>query len=361
MDEALGNKAGVGRTLGNIGGIYHYQANYNEALKYYLKALEINTALDDKNIISANLVNIGSVYKQKGAAILVKYKSESDSGNYKKALDYYFKVLNLSEKYNDLRIKAANLGNIGSMYKDIGDLQRKNCQCDNDGGNHKIALEYFEQSRKLAEQLGDKRTEALNSGNMGAMFFLLKDYKKAEYYFNRSYELSKAIQSEDDIMQSHAFLSELYEKTGRHELALKHHKLFVAYKDSLNSAGNIKKQTQLEMQYGFTKKQQADSIRNAEATARETLKHDQEIKQQRIYTFGGALGFGLMLIIAGISFRAYRQKQKANEIISEQKMLVEEKQKEVMDSIRYAKRIQQSLMPTEKYISKKIENLKDKN
>ena len=41
-----------------------------------------------------------------------------------------------------------------------------------------------------------------------------------------------------------------------------------------------------------------------------------------------------------------------------QKEIVEEKQKEILDSIRYAKRIQQSLLPTEKYIDKKFKELK---
>jgi hypothetical protein len=45
-------------------------------------------------------------------------------------------------------------------------------------------------------------------------------------------------------------------------------------------------------------------------------------------------------------------------IVEEQKRLVDEKQKEVLDSIRYAKRIQQSLMPTETYISRNIRKLK---
>lgn len=41
-----------------------------------------------------------------------------------------------------------------------------------------------------------------------------------------------------------------------------------------------------------------------------------------------------------------------------QKQKLEEKQKEIIDSIRYAKRIQHSRMPTEKYIESSIERLK---
>ena len=64
-----------------------------------------------------------------------------------------------------------------------------------------------------------------------------------------------------------------------------------------------------------------------------------------------------MIIVAGVSFLAYRQKNKANEIISHQKQLVEEKQREILDSIHYAKRIQIALLPTEKYIKRTLKFL----
>ena len=69
-------------------------------------------------------------------------------------------------------------------------------------------------------------------------------------------------------------------------------------------------------------------------------------------------GFALVLLLAGFIFRGYRQKQKANEIISRQKLVVEEKQKEILDSIHYAKRIQQSLLPSEKYIERQLKQKK---
>ena len=76
-----------------------------------------------------------------------------------------------------------------------------------------------------------------------------------------------------------------------------------------------------------------------------------------------------MYVIAGFAaIRGYlknrtkkleKEKQKLEKTVEErtaevvmQKHLLEEKNKEVMDSITYARRIQQSLMPTEKYISR---------
>jgi len=63
----------------------------------------------------------------------------------------------------------------------------------------------------------------------------------------------------------------------------------------------------------------------------------------------------------------YRQKQKANLLLAKQrdeiqmqKTLVEEQKRDIIDSIRYARRIQQSLLPTEKYIERVLKKLKDK-
>jgi hypothetical protein len=46
------------------------------------------------------------------------------------------------------------------------------------------------------------------------------------------------------------------------------------------------------------------------------------------------------------------------QLIGKQKKEVEEKQKEIIDSIRYARRIQHSLLPTEKYLDKQLNKLK---
>ena len=60
-------------------------------------------------------------------------------------------------------------------------------------------------------------------------------------------------------------------------------------------------------------------------------------------------------------FNRFRATKKQKKVIEEQKLIVEnqkhivdEKQKEILDSIRYAKRIQQSLLPTEKYINRNL-------
>ena len=46
--------------------------------------------------------------------------------------------------------------------------------------------------------------------------------------------------------------------------------------------------------------------------------------------------------------------------LNESKEKTDEKQKEILDSIRYAKRIQQALLPNEKYIERNLNKLNTK-
>ena len=68
-------------------------------------------------------------------------------------------------------------------------------------------------------------------------------------------------------------------------------------------------------------------------------------------------GLLLVLLLALFIFRGYKQKQKANHIITQQKTevenqkhLIEEKHKEITDSINYAERIQRSFLATKKLL-----------
>jgi len=55
-------------------------------------------------------------------------------------------------------------------------------------------------------------------------------------------------------------------------------------------------------------------------------------------------------------FKNYKEKTKANDIITEQKNLVEQKQKEILDSMIYARRIQTALLANKEYIDQNLED-----
>lgn len=329
IGEELGDQSRIEIQLGNIGILYDEQQDYPRALDYYSRALKISKNRGNKDGIAGNLANIGGIYLSQA--------------KYNKALEYYVEALKMDEELGDKNNSATIMGNIGIVYFKLGDYSQ--------------GLDYYLRALKVAEELDDRDGIARHLGNIGALYIKTGNFAQAEKYLKSALIVSTEINALNLIKENQQDLSNLYDTTGRHELAYIHYGYYILYRDSLQNEENIKKQTRIEMQYDFDKKETADSIRNIEQVIQEHLKQDQEIKQQKTYTYGGVIGFMLMLLVAGVSFRAFRQKQKVNEVIALQKNLVEKKQKEILDSIHYAKRIQQSLMPTEKYMHKNLTRL----
>lgn len=318
--------------LGNIGTIHYYNHEYDKAIEFSEKALAIDRKMDNTPGVAMHLGNIGSYYLDLGALLKEKGKEKESKEHYKKAISNLLEAYDLCEKIDNKSGMAINMGNIGSGLSDLGDTAK--------------AFEYYEKAYRLDEELGNKLGMSRHLGNMGWMYLKLKDYKKAEKLLNEALELSKAENDHALLSKWHADLNSLYEQTGNFELALKHFKLGQAYKDSLFSIENAKKNLETEMNFEFQKKENAAK----EESARQAIIRN---------VFIG--GFVVVLLMGLLVLRSYSIKRKANKAISEQKELLEVKNKEITDSIHYAKRIQNAHLPSSEYISKKITELKNKS
>ena len=337
MAEDLGLKKFQMNILGNVGNIYGYQKDNEKALEYFTKVLEIAKTMGDRSEMARTYDRIGIIYSQKK--------------NFPKALETLSLALTLSIENGDSNLEIDIYGNIGNIYQEQSVLNT-----DPAGRVKQMneALANYFKGLKLAEKLGNDDGIETELSNIGVLFITQKKYVEARDYLNRGLEMAGKIGDKEGSKTNYFNLAYIDSAEKDYKRSFEHYKMYVLYRDSLQNEEETKKQTQNEMQYEFDKKQTADSIKNSEQVKQENIKHEQEIGQQRIYTLGGIIGFVLMLAVAGVSFRAFKNKQKTNVIISHQKQLVEEKQKEILDSIHYAKRIQNSLLPPEKYIHKNL-------
>jgi tetratricopeptide (TPR) repeat protein len=326
--EKTGDPALQAEVLGGIAQVYYNQRDLEQAVAYNMKALEKAKKTGKQGLVANVLNNIANIY--------------SDQENYREALKYHFFALEM--RMGNKQGMAVSYNNISRIF--VNQLR------------YDSALYYLTMANRLAIEAGHKNLTARTYSNLGAVYLALKQYNKAVEFASKALEASQKTSHKNLLKDAYLVLSQAYDSLGRYSSALEHYKNYIAVRDSMYNEENTKKTVQAEMNYQFAKQQAADSIKNAETLKQEGLKHEQEIKQQRLYTVGGIIGFMLMLVVAGVSFSAYRQKQKANRVISEQKELVEAKQKEILDSIHYAKRIQQSLLPSEKYVERKLKELK---
>jgi len=384
IDEELNDKAGMAKRLGNIGLILYDEADYPKALDYTFRALKMDEELKNKNGIARHLGNLGLIYKQQN--------------DYKKALNYYFKALTLAEELENKQLQMNSLGNMGVIYREEQDhdkarehflkslkiaeeINNKNSIAATLGSIGMLyyddddfipALEYFKRAFKISEELGDKIDMALWAANIGGLYSKAGKYNDAFPHIYNALAIDKSIGALDAVKKDYKILSTLYENSNiplcdsmggkllnMEQMRLRslyYFKRYVSIRDTLFSEENKKQLVRKEMNFDFEKKEAATKAEQdkKDALSKEELKQKE---QQRNYF---VIGFLLVAVLAIFIFKGYRQKQKANIVITEQKALVDEKQKEILDSIYYAQRIQRALLPSEKHLGKTLTRLNKK-
>jgi hypothetical protein len=142
---------------------------------------------------------------------------------------------------------------------------------------------------------------------------------------------------------------------------------FIQLKDSLSNSEIDKEIARTEISYQYEKEILADSIRTAEIQKSMLAREQQKLEKQRIVTIAGIVGFLLALLLAIVFYKSAKQKSRDNILLEEKNLIIEEhrsvlelKNKEILDSIKYAKRIQMAMLPNEKYIERNLKTPEEK-
>jgi len=318
-NKEIGRKNGVAIVLSNIGNVYNWQVDYPKALEYYFKALKMDEELGNKNGTAYDLGNIGLVYYEQG--------------DYPKALEYYFKALKIDEELGNKNGTARHISNIGIVYYEQGDYPK--------------ALEYYFKALKMDEELDNKSGIAITLSNIGKLYTEQKKYPEAERYLLQALEVSTDIGALLRIKEHHQYLSELYAKTRRYQKAYEHYKKYSIAKDTLYNEEKSKEIGKLEAGYEYEIKIQKQRLKQEK---KEALAEERANKQ-RIIIWSVSGGLLLVVVFFLLLFNRFRIIRTQKNIIQEQKALVDEKNKNITDSIRYAKEIQEAILPTDEEIA----------
>jgi serine phosphatase RsbU (regulator of sigma subunit) len=327
------------QTLPNIynglSGMYKEIRNYNEALNYGQKALKLFSQNKDSVGMASALNNVGNVYD---------YQNKFDE-----ALDYYRKSMRIKELIKMDRGMSSALNNIGII------LSKKDSVLQ--------ALEYYNKALSYSTVNSDKISQAVSYDGIGMVYYKLKQYDKALSFLEKSIAISTDIDSKLDIVSSYEKIALCYAAKGNYKKAFDYQQLLFATKDSIFNVESSKQVNEMATKYETEKKQLLiDNLNKDNALKQEELaKSELQVKQQNMQIMFFILAVLLLSILSFFIFRSYKQKKQSAEIILSQKVeverqrdLVEEKSKEITDSIHYAKRIQQALLASDTFLKKHI-------
>lgn len=195
----------ISEAYNNIGIIYKLQGQFRESLNYHEKALNAsNLAFDQKEI--ANTLNyIGSLYW--------------NNSQYDSSLFYFEKSLDIFRELEDTLGESNILSNIGTVYKDIGE--------------YKKALDYNSKALELRTTLGNRKLIAGSYNHIGSIYLANNDTDNAIEFYLTSLKIRESIQDVLGIAQSQTNIALVYKKLNKLSESLDY------FNKSLNNYLNI--------------------------------------------------------------------------------------------------------------------------
>lgn len=398
--EQINDEKGLGGSYNNIGIIYHNKGDYDNAQEYHLKALAIRKKIGDKQGVAMSYNNIGTICEKRGdykAALdnhlqSLRIKEEINDyqgiafsynnigiihermGDLDKALWFYEKYMNISKESGDKQGISNAYNNIGNIYMIRKDFSKAlECQLQSlklreetgdkvgvvmaynnistvyeEQGLHHKALETQFKSLKLNEEVKDLELMSTTLNNIGVTYTKLGDIGNAILYCNKSLEICIKLGHRRGKKDVYLALVSAYEKVNDYKKAYGYRKLFSAIKDTLLNEQSTKLIAEMNTKYDSEKKDK--ELLEKDVEINKQFAESSKKKNQRNIFIAIFLATLISLIFI---YRGFKQKQlvnkqlaEKNQLIAKQTMLVEGQNQKITDSINYAQRIQQAVLPS---------------
>lgn len=377
---------GLGYAYYNLGLLYDNSGNISAAIDYYNKSIEVRKKINDKFGIAACLNDLALLLKDVGDTLksnkfliesLNYYKETSNkqgiattlnnlginliNSNPDKALYYFNQCVEIYKDFNDPNNKAYVFNNIGHVYFNKNKLDS--------------ALIFYEYALKIRQTIADEKGLAYSYNSMAKLYFKLNNQPKAFEFASLALKIANKYKLNDNKRNAYLILHQYYALKGDFKNAYEMQKNYLNINDTINSIENKRKTIQQAFKIEYEKKLAADSLKTLHE--KNILTNEIKVeKKQRIFLYAGLL---IVIVFAFFLYNRYKLTIKQKQIIEdksielknqseladsrrviaeEQKEVIELKQKEILDSIHYASRIQQAMITSNAYFDKYLKTEK---
>ncbi len=326
LREIIKDSTGIANSLNNLAYVFDELRDFNKTEEYYKKALAIRRKLKDYIGLVVTLNNLGSYYNShQNNTLFYQYTQEA---------------LSIARKINFKKGIAHSTNNLGAYYREIK--------------NYPLAIEYQTEALQLRKELNDDDGIATTYYDFATIYLDMNKKKEAEYYALLSLDICIKADFPERERDIYLLLYNYFKIKNDYKNALNMHEKYISTRDKIVNQSAKQAGTRQQFKYEYELKESA--IKSAQE--KKDLLIKEEKKKQTIILLSVSSAGLLLLFLAVIVIRSNIHKQKFNSEIIRQKYIVEQKQKEILDSIRYAQRIQQSLLTSAHYIHKTLRKLK---
>lgn len=358
------NESDIATTLVNIGNVLNFADDTPNALDHFFAAAKIFERIHDEEGIAFAYKFIATNYETTGNLEKAVFYNQKVIDKLRKLdikIGLAFTLINqarFSLKQNKKDLALADLNEAIAIFKETenerglgqamiakGALFEKYHQMDS-------ALYYFNLTLTLKASNTDLESYLLANYHIANVYYLKNQIKKALPYAEKSWSVNVTVNNAEHTATVAKLLSKIYADLGNFQEAFHLQGIYEIMHDSVFRNENKRNIIQKQFQYEYDKKAVADSIKIHQEKKIFELQIAQQESQKK-YLLGLIL---LIAITAAFVFNRLQITRKQKNIISLQKAVVDEKQKEILDSITYAKRIQNAILPGKKFVEEKLNN-----
>ncbi len=356
LSEQMGDTVSLARSYTGLASTYARSAKFEFAVSNFKRSIELFKMIDQKMSVIQGQNSLASTYVQMGESEL---------------------AIELFEEVKVFVTEKNILPGIASVASSLGNLEY-------DAGNYEKSLKHYLEAVSTYRKMNRKTGLSSALSGAGKAFIKLNNPAQGIVYLEESEALAKEISAINQLKYVKRTLAHAYFESGQYAKSSQYYKDYVDLRDSLATDEQKKEIEALSAKFETEKKElMIDNLtKNNELLAKDQALKSAQLSEQRSRIAADeetkkrkdqqliAIGVGLVLalVLAGLAFKGYRDKQQANKFISEQKEevekqrdlaerqkeLVEEKNQEITDSINYAQRLQQAILPSPAHIKKHL-------
>jgi serine phosphatase RsbU (regulator of sigma subunit) len=315
LAEELNDPEAVAKACVSLGNFYGYQDQGDAALPYYDRALKYFKSVHNLSRMETVINNIGNIYYG---------KTIYDRSFLQKAEGYFMEAHDMLRDLKDTVKLIANENNLGLVFSDEGKCRE--------------SLRFLNNCEALCKAQGDTYDLIFTTSYIGRAYNELGKYDSAIIYLKKSLELSQNMNNVPMTADAFINLSQSFSQKKNFESAFEYMRQYQSLHDSLINSDNTRKMADAQSKYENEKK--ARQIELLEING----KH-----QHRIYTYitwSLIAGSVLLLLLAVQMYNRYSLKNKSHQQLSLQNTIIAQKNKDITDSINYAKKIQEAMLPS---------------
>ncbi len=369
--EKLGDKLNLAFSYSILANYKDFHSEYNEAIENNMTALHLFEEVKNYEELNFRKKNLGAVYyRMHKYDVALKYFNEAlryfnEKGNNQKAIAGFYNniglvyeakqqldsALQMHQKALEIRADLSDKDGIANCRNNIGNIYYKKKQ-------YKDAIVYYEMALNAKRELGEEMGIINALHNLGFCYSDLNEFEKAKTYIKEELEICEKIGNLEGTMEAMFLLSGIAVQEKDFEKAY----FYMSKSDSIERAiyneETNKQVVEMEAKYQNAEKEKQLELNRL------------ELNRRNIVIYSSIGGLILIAIFAAFVYKGYRQKlrdnriivaqknlmEKKNILIEEQKAVVEEKNKEITDSIAYAKRIQTALLSQDDLVEKYYQN-----